>query len=179
MPLAVGLAAVAALDELDLHPPVGLWWPNDLVVAVDGRWRKLAGILVETAAIGGDRQIGVVAGVGLNLTPVGRGADRDVLQRAISVAELMNGTPPTNREVFSRLVDCVAAATTRLRVDGAGLVADYRAVCATIGQTVEVHSTGGILRGVAAGVSDSGSLVLDGPTGRVTVSVGDVVARRS
>lgn len=177
VPLAVGLAAVAALDELDLHPPVRLWWPNDLVVAVDGRWRKLAGILVETAAIQGDPRIGVVVGVGLNLSPVGRDADPDVVRRAISVAELMKGTPPTNRHVFSRLVDCVATATTRLRDNAAGLVADYRAACATIGETVEVHTTGGILSGLAAGVSDSGSLLLDGRTGRATVTVGDVVAR--
>lgn len=56
--LAVGLS----LAE-NLHPDVGLKWPNDL-------WfqdRKLGGILVEAASMGGRSQ--VVVGVGLNIRP--------------------------------------------------------------------------------------------------------------
>jgi len=60
--LAVGLSLAESL-----HPDVGLKWPNDL-------WfqdRKLGGILIEAASMGGRSQ--VVVGVGLNITP--RAAD--------------------------------------------------------------------------------------------------------
>lgn len=56
--LAVGVSVARAL-----HPALGLKWPNDL-------WlhdRKLAGILIETAAMGASRY--VVVGVGINITP--------------------------------------------------------------------------------------------------------------
>lgn len=56
--LAVGVSVAGAL-----HPALGLKWPNDI-------WlndRKLAGILIETAAIGNNRY--VVVGVGINIAP--------------------------------------------------------------------------------------------------------------
>jgi BirA family biotin operon repressor/biotin-[acetyl-CoA-carboxylase] ligase len=56
--LAVGLSLAESL-----HPDVGLKWPNDL-------WfqdRKLGGILIEAASMGGHSQ--VVVGVGLNIRP--------------------------------------------------------------------------------------------------------------
>ena len=55
--LAVGLSIAQTL-----HPEIGLKWPNDL-------WlndRKLAGILIETCAVGQARY--VVVGVGINIT---------------------------------------------------------------------------------------------------------------
>lgn len=57
-----GLSLAVGLSLADsLHPDVGLKWPNDL-------WfqdRKLGGILVEAASMGGRSQ--VVVGVGLNI----------------------------------------------------------------------------------------------------------------
>jgi len=56
--LAVGLAVAESL-----HPDIGLKWPNDL-------WwhdRKLAGILIEAATVGGRSQ--VVVGIGINIRP--------------------------------------------------------------------------------------------------------------
>lgn len=56
--LAVGVSVAESL-----HPAIGLKWPNDL-------WwqeRKLAGILIETALFGTQRQ--AVIGVGVNMVP--------------------------------------------------------------------------------------------------------------
>ena len=55
--------AVGASLAGSLHPAIGLKWPNDL-------WweqRKLAGILIETAAIASQRH--AVIGVGVNIAP--------------------------------------------------------------------------------------------------------------
>ena len=56
--LAVGLSLAESL-----HPQVGLKWPNDLWV----QERKLGGILVEAASMGGRSQ--VVIGIGINIRP--------------------------------------------------------------------------------------------------------------
>ncbi len=58
----VTVAAVVA-EALPLGRAVTCKWPND--VLVDGR--KIAGILVESAATGGDRVAWVIVGVGLNV----------------------------------------------------------------------------------------------------------------
>jgi BirA family transcriptional regulator, biotin operon repressor / biotin---[acetyl-CoA-carboxylase] ligase len=52
----------------------------------------------------------------------------------------------------------------------------YRALCVTIGQDVQVHQpSGAVARGRAVAVDDSGRLVLDGPAGRQAHAAGDVV----
>lgn len=56
--LAVGVSVARAL-----HPALGLKWPNDIWL----QQRKLAGILIETAAVGDVRY--VVVGVGINIVP--------------------------------------------------------------------------------------------------------------
>lgn len=56
--LAVGLSLVSSL-----HPDLRLKWPNDIWL----EQRKLAGILIETVAIGTVRQ--AIVGVGINLGP--------------------------------------------------------------------------------------------------------------
>jgi BirA family biotin operon repressor/biotin-[acetyl-CoA-carboxylase] ligase len=65
--LAVGVAVAQGLNTLlprTAHTPaVRLKWPNDLWLGQ----AKLAGILVETAHVGGQRQ--VVVGVGINVCP--------------------------------------------------------------------------------------------------------------
>ena len=61
LPLRVGLAAARAI-EAEAGGPVGIKWPNDLVM--DGR--KLGGVLCE-GALEGDRPAYVIAGVGVNV----------------------------------------------------------------------------------------------------------------
>ncbi len=59
--LAVGLSIAQSL-----HADIGLKWPNDLWLSADKDDRKLAGILIETCAVGQLRY--VVVGVGINMT---------------------------------------------------------------------------------------------------------------
>ncbi len=182
VPFAAGLATVDVVQELvpdperGLESEVRLGWPNDVIVHRDGRWRKLAGILVESVPLN-DGSLGVVVGVGLNLSPVRQTSDRAIVTRAISLGEL-GGEDISNAEVFSVLIRCLAKRTAALRSDRARFMDDYRLQCATIGEPVEVQLGIGPLVGMAASVADSGELVvvdLDGRTHRV--SVGDVVIR--
>lgn len=59
--LAVGVSIAQSL-----HPGIGIKWPNDLWLSNQTSDRKLAGILIETCAVGSQRY--VVVGVGINIT---------------------------------------------------------------------------------------------------------------
>ena len=76
--LAVGVSLAGSL-----HPAIGLKWPNDL-------WweqRKLAGILIETAAIGSQRH--AVIGIGVNIAPPPK--QEGLATPAAALQELMPG----------------------------------------------------------------------------------------
>ena len=44
--LVVGVALIRTLKKLNIHQAL-VKWPNDILVGVDGQYRKLAGILIE------------------------------------------------------------------------------------------------------------------------------------
>lgn len=168
LPLAVGVALADTLGTLGQQ--VQLKWPNDVLKDGD----KLAGILIETQSAPGGGTWTVI-GIGLNLlmpdtmeAQLGRSAagmpwlarmDRDAL-----LALLLDG-----------LADCLREFTAR----GFGAFsARWNLRHAWQGETV-VLLDGGVVRheGRAAGVDDSGRLLLDTDEGRITVVAGDVSLR--
>ena len=129
-----------------------LKWPNDLLL--DGR--KLAGVLAETD---GDA---VVVGIGMNISAappgaamLGEGVDRDAV-----LAALLDGL---DRRYPDRWGD---------------VASEYRAACATIGQSVRVELHDETFTGTAADVDDDGRLLVDVGVCLRTVSAGDVVHLR-
>ncbi|MBD8655223.1 biotin--[acetyl-CoA-carboxylase] ligase [Oxalobacteraceae sp. CFBP 13730] len=168
LPLAVGVALADTLGTLGQQ--VQLKWPNDVLKDGD----KLAGILIETQSAPGGGTWCVI-GIGLNLlmpdemeAQLGRSAagmpwlarmDRDAL-----MAALLDG-----------LADCLREFTA----SGFGAFsARWNLRHAWQGETV-VLLDGGVVRheGRAAGVDDSGRLLLDTDEGRITVMAGDVSLR--
>lgn len=168
LPLAVGVALADTLGTLGQQ--VQLKWPNDVLKDGD----KLAGILIETQSAPGGGTWTVI-GIGLNLlmpdameAQLGRSAagmpwlarmDRDAL-----MAALLDG-----------LADCLREFTAR---GFAAFSARWNLRHAWQGETV-VLLDGGVVRheGRAAGVDDSGRLLLDTAEGRITVMAGDVSLR--
>jgi BirA family biotin operon repressor/biotin-[acetyl-CoA-carboxylase] ligase len=58
-------------------------------------------------------------------------------------------------------------------------LADYRDLCATLGERVRVERNDAeALEGEATEITDSGALVVSTPSGPVTVAAGDVVHLR-
>ncbi|WP_199434000.1 biotin--[acetyl-CoA-carboxylase] ligase [Qaidamihabitans albus] len=176
--IAAGLALVDLASRLGAR--VVLKWPND-VLAGDGRG-KCAGILSEAVA---SDELAVILGVGIN---VRRG--REQVRPgpgglpAISLAEL--GASTTDRtEVARLLLTALHERERRWRAAGgdlrkAGLLTDYRAHCATLGQEVKVTVAGGkALIGRAVDVDPAGALLVELAGGeRRTVFAGDVVHLR-
>lgn len=168
LPLAVGVALADTLGALGQQ--VHLKWPNDVLKDGD----KLAGILIETQSAPGGGTWAVI-GIGLNLlmpdemeAQLGRSAagmpwlarmDRDAL-----MAALLDG-----------LAGCLREFTAR---GFAAFSARWNLRHAWQGETV-VLLDGGVVRheGRAAGVDDSGRLLLDTDEGRITVMAGDVSLR--
>jgi BirA family biotin operon repressor/biotin-[acetyl-CoA-carboxylase] ligase len=156
-----------------------LKWPNDLLVGP--ALGKCAGVLSEAASGGA----AVVVGIGLNVNsvpgevPAGPGG-----LVATSLADA--GAKVTDRtEIAVGLLTRFAGLEASWRsalgdLAASGLLASYRAACATLGQRVRVELPGGSeLIGVATDVDAAGELVIKPDDGaEVTVSAGDVVHLR-
>lgn len=169
----LGLAvALAASDACSSVAPVALKWPNDLV-AEDGS--KVGGILVETV-VSGDRLDGAVVGVGINVGWARSEMPSEIADRATSLADLAGR--PVDRVVLvrgflERLEDEVAAVEA-----GTSPIERYRERCTTLGALVVVATPDGELRGRAAALDATGSLVVTEGETRSIVTSGEVLSVR-
>jgi BirA family biotin operon repressor/biotin-[acetyl-CoA-carboxylase] ligase len=187
---AGSLSIVAGLALTDLTRKLGvdavLKWPNDLLVGPDRR--KCAGILAEavSSATASPEEVTVVVGIGVNVRPsldhvppAPGGLPATCLEE--EVARELDRT-----ELISLLLGSFAEREQRWRASGgnlarAGLLEDYRARCATIGQDVRILLPGNAeLRGVVVDVDPAGQLLVTDERGRLrTVLAGDVVHLRA
>lgn len=146
LPLA---AAVAVCDAVPVEAAIK--WPND-VLAGDG---KLAGILVE----GRPREGWAVLGIGLNVAAAPPGLPATSL-RALGA----------DVEVEAVLEALLGALDRRLGEDGGAVLAAWRERDALLGRQVRWREGAG----TAAGIDDSGALLVDTGAGRVTLDAGEV-----
>jgi BirA family biotin operon repressor/biotin-[acetyl-CoA-carboxylase] ligase len=166
-PLLSLLAAVAMIGASGL-PGMRSKWPNDLVVGD----RKLGGILAEAAISGGEVRH-LVIGTGLNLTRSGLPGDR----ASSSLAE--EGGEPDGEGILTGYLSELRAEYQRPNFP-VGLVERYAAVCATIGRRVRATTDGGTeVEGLATGLDDRGSLLLETDSGTHPVAFGEVTHLRT
>lgn len=173
--VVAGLAVRAAAAGLGVDAV--LKWPNDVLV---GR-AKCAGILAEAVGGTAGADPSIVLGIGLNVLPLGDVQPGPGGLPATSLAE--HGATTTDRtDVAIALLSEFDDLERRWRyaagdLTEAGLLGDYRAHCATLGQDVEVQLPDGTsLVGRAADIDAAGQLQVDMAGGqRHTVFAGDVV----
>jgi len=150
LPLA---AAVAVCDALPVDCEIK--WPNDV-------WherRKLAGILVE-----GRLQEGwAVLGIGLNVTTTEFRVELSGIATSLRLAGV-------EYEVEALLPELLAALERRLDAPVAELLAAWSERDALRGERVRWDAG----EGTAAGIDESGALLVDTPEGRVTLDAGEV-----
>ena len=168
LPLAVGVALAETLDRLGVR--VGLKWPNDVLRDGD----KLAGILIETQAApaGG---VWAVIGIGLNLLM----PDEAEALLGRSIASLPWLARMDRNELLAALLDGLAGALREFERAGfAAFAARWNLRHAWQGETVTILDRGTVLHeGAAAGVDDTGRLLLDTLDGRIAIMAGDVSLR--
>ena len=178
--LAVGVAVAEALEGEAKAPRIGLKWPNDLVVIdIDGTWRKLGGILIETAPLGAKRV--AVIGVGVNVRPLagaaaptGTACWREIdagatVGRALQAiaAPLVQALQTFDSQGFTAFAARFAARD----------VLRGQRVSSAAGRVPAVAPSGRAPappEGRAAGVSARGELIVRGPGGERLVSSGEV-----
>ncbi len=166
LPLLAGVALCEAVNS-DTGVTTSLKWPNDLL-APSGR--KLAGLLAQTA------DGVVVIGIGLNVSTTAAELPVDT---ATSLA--LEGAAGVDRtallvSILTKLDARIAQwADTDGDPDACGLAAAYRALSATIGTAVRVHTgAGSALIGQALDVDEMGRLLVRTDQRTQAVSAGDV-----
>ncbi|MFM7109323.1 MAG: biotin--[acetyl-CoA-carboxylase] ligase [Planctomycetaceae bacterium] len=154
--LACGVALAEAIRHLEPAVAAVVRWPND----VEAGGRKLAGILVETAA-----HARAVVGIGVNTTGSAAAAPEALRHRVgtlpdITGRALCRGT--LLAAFLPRFVELVESPNR----DGGALARRYRPLCALDGTVITLHAGAERHTGVCRGITASGALVIDTPTGR-------------
>lgn len=172
--LAVGVCALRALRPL-VGDRVQLKWPNDLLVAGDG---KLGGVLIELRAESAGPAYFVI-GIGINVA-LTRSIVSQVEQTGAQPADLAQlGVGPCDRNrLCAALVDELVAGITRFESEGlAPFAPEWRAADALAGRVVTVQAPGGPFTGHARGIDGEGALCVQGPAGVQRFASGDVSVR--
>jgi BirA family biotin operon repressor/biotin-[acetyl-CoA-carboxylase] ligase len=172
LPLAIGVALAETLAGLGVQ--VQLKWPNDVLKDGD----KLAGILVETQSVSSNNAGGgiwAVTGIGLNLLM----PDEMEARLGRSAAGVPWLARMERDALMAALLDGLAGALREFAAQGfRAFSARWNLRHAWQGETVVLLDAGKVVQeGLAAGVDDSGRLLLDTAEGRVPVLAGDVSLR--
>jgi BirA family biotin operon repressor/biotin-[acetyl-CoA-carboxylase] ligase len=163
-PLLTMAAAVAAARVAhEMGVDAGIKWPNDVLVPDGGEERKLAGILTESGSDGTGADW-VVLGIGLNADVVAA----DLPAGATSLRE-ETGTPIDRSAGVTTLLESL----WEIRESPTEIRASWQEHALTLGRAVRVETAEGTVEGQAVDVTDTGALVVETATGRVTVAAGD------
>jgi BirA family biotin operon repressor/biotin-[acetyl-CoA-carboxylase] ligase len=159
LPLATAIAVCEAceLSAPPLH--CSIKWPND--VWLNGR--KVAGILVE----GRPQEGWAVLGIGLNVHTAEDEFPEELRGTATSLAVAIGAEPPSLDEVLDLLLEALDA---RLADPPDAIVTAWRKRDALRGRTVRWQDG----EGTATGIDDSGALIVETSSGRVTLDAGEV-----
>jgi BirA family biotin operon repressor/biotin-[acetyl-CoA-carboxylase] ligase len=155
--LATGVAVAEAL-QVGAGLEVTLEWPNDVVVARQGRHRKVAGILAEAATMR-ERVEWVILGIGINLQD--SAWPPELADRAGSV-EGLTGRPVDPVNLIVELLAALATGCAEVESgETARVLGRWEALApSSRGATVE-WSVGAVRhRGVTEGIDDQGALLV-------------------
>lgn len=142
----------------------GIKWPND--VQINGK--KLSGVLPE-AIWDGDRLVGVVLGIGVNIRTDFSGSPLDGLACSLEPAA---GMRLERAALLQTLLERIDAGAT---LPAGDLFAAWQHRLVTIGRSVSVEQNGEMLRGTAQGVEADGALLIRTASGEIRrVIAGDV-----
>ncbi len=161
-PLVAGVAAVLAVRH---HVPnAGLKWPNDIAIVDDGGVHKLGGIV---ASVHPADPTAVVLGIGLNFLF----STNRPTPEAAALGDYMSQLP--TREAV--LIEVLAELERLNHLTRDDVVAEFRALCLTLGRPVRVTTVNGdSVQGVAVDASADGITVALPSGQRQTFASADV-----
>ncbi|MEM7365439.1 MAG: biotin--[acetyl-CoA-carboxylase] ligase [Pseudomonadota bacterium] len=179
--LVVGMAITRALRSLG-YMDLGLKWPNDVLVEIQGGYRKLAGILLEMSApANGDHAI--VIGVGVNVAMSGH-ASAMIDQPFATLRDLTPVQMADRESEFSRnrvvaaILNCLIPDLVRYNSTGftpfASLWAEYDLY---FGKRISVRIADQEMTGIHGGIDQEGQLIIDIDGRQRTFNAGEVSLR--
>lgn len=172
--MAAGMAAQAACASAS-GAEVLLKWPNDLLVAVGGHERKVAGLLAEAHwSAGSTGPEAIVVGVGINVN-----WPEDVPAELAGIAAALNHVAGHDIDRRSLLASYLEGLERHLALSPAALVGRYRGLLATLGRDVRVERAADVIVGRAVDVTEAGALIVESDSQRHVVAAGDVVHVRA
>ncbi len=168
------VAAAEAMEELT-GVSVGIKWPNDLMIELDGVWHKVSGLLLEGNLDENGRLQSAILGIGMNVNMAA-----DQLPPAVTPATslLIASGHPMDRVALlvaflARMEQYYEAA-----VAGTSPRPAWHDRLITIGQMVQVSGQMWQVKGVAEGTDEWGRLLVRAENGRLhTIAAGDVTLR--
>jgi BirA family biotin operon repressor/biotin-[acetyl-CoA-carboxylase] ligase len=163
-------AALAIADALEAYGPrAELKWPNDVLI----QGAKIAGILVDCASLP-EYGSWFALGMGVNLAAAPEGLDQETTSLRVLLPP--DAPAPEPRAFLERLAGRLLYWDHRLEREGFGpLRESWLARAAGLGQPIKVLLGTKALEGRLAGLSETGELILDAPTGRRLIAAGDVI----
>jgi len=201
LPLLSGMAMQAALADV-ARVAARLKWPNDVLVQERGQERVQEGLVHERVQVGADGPADQGSDQGSDGAPwlkisgilcesvpgglvvIGAGAniaqERSELTVDTATSLFLCGAANVRREdVIVAYLRKLADLHRKWAAGGAELAAlraAYRSMCQTIGMDVDVHHPdGGVARGTATGVDNTGRLVVEAGGSSTVHAAGDVV----
>jgi len=169
--LAVGVAVARALASVGVKD-VGLKWPNDVVWA----GRKLAGILLEMTGDAAGR-CQVIVGIGINVSMAGAASATSIDQPWVDVQTAVGGTASRNQLLASLLSELLPALAEFEQFGFSRFHEVWSGLDCLAAKDVAVHLGESIVMGTAAGVNQTGALMVDTPMGRQIFHGGEVSLR--
>lgn len=172
--LAAGVAVLRALRSAGAGD-VLLKWPNDIIHR-DG---KLGGILVDVAGEPGG-PLHVVIGVGINVHGAPPAGDVVIAGglRPTSLADDPVSRRPSRNDLAAALIDSLFAAVAEFDSHGFAPFADeWRRADFLAGRNVAVEGEGQEQSGIACGIADDGTLLVESGGRRRRVTAGEVTLR--
>ena len=177
--LATAVAVAKTVAPLVPDNPVGIRWPNDVLVA----GRKISGILAEmlSPAASESSHALCVVGIGLNTNNRLDEAPDELRETATTLVNL-TGAECNQTAILTTLLDELAAMLGDLAAKPERIARRADALCVQHGHvvTVETGDTGKAsgtprqITGRVAGIAPDGSLLLDTPGGRRAIYSGVV-----
>ena len=158
LPLAVGLAVAAALEELGLRQ-LRMRWPNDLLVGD----RKLAGLLIDQFNAGT-----AVAGIGLNVANNPEAHDPQLRQHTVRLKDLLPKTPGL-AQLSALVLRHVRRIVSEVQSPTAPPLCERLKDLWGPPRRVELDLDGEVRHGRFAGVNGEGRLILADESGKVTL----------
>jgi BirA family biotin operon repressor/biotin-[acetyl-CoA-carboxylase] ligase len=172
--LVAGVAVVRALGVAGARGAT-LKWPNDVVLGSG----KLGGILVDVAGNPGG-PLHVVIGVGINVH--GAPAASDIAQAGglppVSLGDPAAGLQPSRNVLAAAVIDSLAAAIAEFEAHGfAPFVDAWRRIDFLAGRTVDLQVAGRTWSGIARGIAEDGTLLVESGRALHRVVAGEVTLR--